>query len=236
MIASTELSILAKRILDILNDANFEDTFIQKVTTLVENDNSEIKKSLNRDSSSNYTEQLEAKDDERDDCFMGFRDYVKASMSRRKYGVKEAAEKLIKLIKKHGWTLYDSGYSEQSAKMELLIQDLKTEEAVNAILKIGGGMWYEDLANSHNEFEELYNKKLEEKTGEEIQLIRKAKRNLGRHLSILVDSLNILEEVTPNITNAISEPIDEAIKDVMATARARKTRKENNTEETEEAN
>jgi hypothetical protein len=188
---------------------------------------------MGKDKSSVYTEKMAEKDAERDAAFLALRDFAKANANRSDNRVSTAANVIINRIKKHGWTLYSLGYSDQTANLNLLFEDLDAPDAVSAMQVIGAEGWYADLKNAQAEFENTYKEKVSGEAQEDYLRLREAFTVLGRHLNVLLDTIGLLQELdeTGNIDTVVQQ-INEVITDVMTTARARRTRQTEDEAET----
>lgn len=82
---------------------------------------------LERESKNPMTPVVAARDQECDAAFLAFRTYTEACSLRKAEGWKEAAEKIMELIRSYGWTVYGLGYKAQAAAETSLISELKSK-------------------------------------------------------------------------------------------------------------
>lgn len=227
---SYEFSMLGNRIIDTIGDTFNSYLFIKELKETTAKDLENLDGALGKNKKNKYTEALEDKDTERDEAMICFRDNVKSFVRSSKPEKKAAAELVVGFIKKHGWTLYDLGYVEQSAQMKLLIKDLETEESRAAVATLGAGELYDEMVETNTMFEDMYDKKVKEAAKNDYPSLKDAKTALSRHLLALVKNIDIISyDLHSEITAARdkAQEIDKIITEITARAQARKTRKEN---------
>ena len=232
-LSSSELLTTSERINVIISEALSEQPFVTRISGVMKTDIGKLQESMGKDKSSVYTGKMAGKDAERDAAFLALRDFAKANANRSDNQVSTAANVIINRIKKHGWTLYSLGYSDQTANLNLLFEDLDAPDAVSAMQVIGADSWYADLKNAQAEFENTYKEKVSSEAQEDYLRLREAFTVLGRHLNVLLDTIGLLQELdeTGNIDTVVQQ-INEVITDVMTTARARRTRQTGDEAET----
>ena len=232
-LSSSELLTTSERINVIISEALSEQPFVTRISGVMKTDIGKLQESMGKDKSSVYTEKMAGNDAERDAACLALRDFAKANANRSDNQVSTAANVIINRIKKHGWTLYSLGYSDQTANLNLLFEDLDAPDAVSAMQVIGADSWYADLKNAQAEFENTYKEKVSSEAQEDYLRLREAFTVLGRHLNVLLDTIGLLQELgeTGNIDTVVQQ-INEVITDVMTTARARRTRQTGDEAET----
>ena len=232
-LSPSELLTTSERIDAIISEALSDQPFVTKISGVMKKDLDNLQESMGKDKSSVFTEKMAETDAKRDATFLALRDFSKASANRSDNKVSAAADLIINKIKKHGWTLYSMGYSDQTAALNLLFDDLDAADAVSAMQVIGADGWYTDLKNAQAEFENTYKEKVSTEAREDYLRLREAFSVLGRHLNVLLDTIGLLQELgeTENIDTLV-EQINEVITDVMTTARARRTRQTEDEAET----
>lgn len=225
-----EKKMLASRFVEILAETQFDFPFFREITDLLKKDIAAVNDSMDVAVPSDITALLLKKDEQRDDAFVAFRDFVKASQKRANPAIQKAAGNIAELIKSHGWTLYRLGYTEQSAKAAALIQNLEKEKYGEALKTLGAESWFEAVVETQNSFEEVYHQKLEDSAENKLPSGLKEKRdNVSNRLIFLSESLRYLDLLRPDKYKNDLQKLNEAIAAVMTTAKARRTRQENNT-------
>jgi hypothetical protein len=219
-----ELRTLVQRIVQIARELGL-DGFLQKLLVLIGQDEKDLENVLVRQRESEFTALLANADNERDEAFKAFRNFVNACTGRKNVEVATAAGWLTDLIRKHGWTLYGFANPQESAALNLLFKDLDQPKAAEAIQRIGAETWYADLKEAQAAYESLYQNKVSTEAQENYPQLREAKFKLGRHVQLLLECIDTLHEAepTPQLTKAIDQ-INQVITDVMTPVRARQTR------------
>lgn len=209
-------------------EADIDDPFIKINITLVRSDIQNVEAALNRTSDSEYTKLIFNKDKKRDDCFISFKDAIRPFLRKDNPEIVEAAEYLVKIIEKHGTTLYSLGYVEQTSVMKLLFTDLQTGKAKGAMQKLPGlQSWYDDMVQAEKDFEDTYVDKTEDTSDKSILPLKQSLPVLSRHLIALVENIKIINDNAPGSCDALIDQMNIIISEIMTTAKANKTRKAN---------
>ena len=233
LLSTNEMIILSVRIVELAEGLGIKDGMIGDLINLIRDKISILKKSSAVERGSEYTAVIHEKDNIRDDAFLGFRDYVKACQTKNDPETKKAAQLIISLIKKYGWTLYNEGYSVQSALMEKLISELEEKEAQNALNKIKALDWYHDMVTAQQDFEASMIEKIDVELKNEQPGLRDAKGGLIKTLTAFISSITSLDELYPGKFTAVITKIKESAAGLATAAKSRKTRDENALEEAE---
>ena len=231
ILIAKELAMTTNRICNVVTSDWNDDPFINKLVEKVKNENAILEQADNKTRSSEYTQLLKEKDNIRDFAFKAFREFVSSGLYRRTNNINKSAELIMEIIKKHGTQLYSSGYTIQSQKLNNLFSDLNEEKVKAAITKLKAEEYLNELKTAQTDFETMYKTKTTEEGQENIPQIREAKSKVGRYVNILLENVRVNEEMEPAKYKAMAERLDEIVKDVMSTARARKTRQENDGQE-----
>lgn len=231
----TELRTLVRRIVQITRELGL-DGFFQKLLQLIGQDEKDLESVLVRQRESEFTPLLTNADNDRDEAFIAFRNFVNACSRRKNGDVATAASLLTELIRKHGWTLYGFANPQESAALNLLFKDLDQPKAAEAVQRIGAESWYADLKEAQVAYETLYQNKVSTEAQENYPQLRNAKFKLGRHAQLLTECIGTLYEAepTPELAKAIDQ-INQVITDVMTPVRARQTRNAKAGSETSDA-
>ena len=222
-----ECYMLNKRLINVFETDLEKEAAVSKVMPNLIELNADLSAILERTNQNAMTKQLAAKDEERNAAFINFRDYCKAYTSEPDPILSAAAKKLTALIREIGWTLYQQGYTEQTASQEALVNALAEPEYAEAITAINATARVSYLQSTNMAFEESLRIKTEIKSRKDIPFIRECKREMVRYLKPLLVYLKLMADVKPDVYSAAVAKIDEAVEYVMTVARARQTRKEN---------
>ena len=228
LLNTEECSTLSKRLLSIFKTDLSEEISVKKVLPHLEKLNDDLTSIMARVSNTDLTRQIAEKDDARDTAFIGFRDYCKAfaNMPDPKQAV--AAGKLTELIRQLGWTLYAEGYTEQTASLQGLFEALKKPEYVQAVADIKAEPLVANLKKTNAAFEAAVAAKAVATTSQDdIPPASECKQKMSRYLRPLLDYIALMADVDPAGYASANAKITEVTEAIMAVARARQTRKEN---------
>lgn len=181
----------------------------------------------NKNDSNSLTKQLAEEDKARDAAFISFRDYSKSFLREPNPIQSAAAEGLTELIQKVGWTLYNHGYTEQTAAEETLIEKLAEPEYVKAVKAIKAEDRVLNLQETNARFEKTLKLKTDAEARGNISTVYDCRSRIARYLKPLLVYLELMADVSPETYALAATRIDESIEYVLTVAKARHTRKEN---------
>jgi len=195
-----------------------------------------MKKSFDKSQMSEYTINLKALDDARNDIYKGLYTYVKSYLNLGSNEQKKAAAHLMHILRPFGLKITKQSYDVETVSIQNILDLLSEAESAKALSEIMASTFVENLRAIEAEFKNL----IDESNSKEVKEVyyfdtREAFSNLNRNLSYLLNSLNILLEGAPSDElKTACDAINEYIADIMAHARSRKTRKENKKDGTTE--
>ncbi|MGQ1948286.1 DUF6261 family protein [Geofilum sp. OHC36d9] len=227
LLSAEEILIVSTKIKEIITENLSSDLFCSKVLPLITSANANLSEAIGRDTIQSYTHELSVADDEQDDAFIGFRDYVKAFTNNPDSEKQAAANTLIDVIKKIGWSIWSEGYVNESALMKVLFAELDKEENMTAMTAIGATDWYEHLKTKHAAFEALGQQKITAEAGKDTPLTSSTKKELAKYINPLLSYIELLADMEGGAYTLAANELDEAIAEVMTIARSRQTRKNN---------
>ena len=234
MLTAEETFTVSNRFTVVFDNCISEDAFFQKLAPKIKSANNKFSLALNRITDKQITIELAEADTARDTAFIGFRDYAKAFLSNPGAKKKKAANKLIKLIKKIGWSIWNEGYMTETAQLKSLIAELKDKEYQAAMKTIEATEWFDNMVTTQKAFEELYGVKVVKEAGYDSPLISEIKAELTHYINPLLGYIEILAEVDGNPYKETALQLDEIISEAMSVARSRKTRNDNSKEDNDE--
>ena len=211
------------------------DPFIQVIIDLLKEDTRQLKEALAAISINSLVNEVAELDAIRDDTFIGFRDMVDAYKRRRDETILAAYDKVWPVIEIAGTNLYSLGYTAQSGQLEVLFNELNKPEYTEAINTLGVTSLFEELKQNEINFSIKFKARLEEDTAKTYPTLGEAKKKAVPHVNILIEAIRILEEASPGSQEAVITAMNAATNEVMAVARARKTRSESPEDQPEEA-
>ncbi|MGQ1909323.1 DUF6261 family protein [Marinifilum sp. RC60d5] len=190
----------------------------------------------NRKRASEYTEWLNEKDQRRDDSFLAFRNLMSAFTYRKDESLVAAAEKIILIIKGHGWSLQRGGKKVQSAKMASLIKELSSEENQALLTSLSANDWYADMVTDNTAYDEMLEEKSNLSSNETVYDMSTVYQDLQTACEELFEAVEVLNRISPNeIYTQIATFSNDCTQRYLAAARTRKTKNENSAVEETEA-
>ena len=234
LLLNSELTVVAQRLVDATEKALSSESIIQKASEVIRFDIDQVEAALGRVQSSEFTSQIAEQDQQRDDAFVALRDFAKASSSRTNQKVADAGSFIYGIFEARGLTLYRLGYTQQTAAMNLLLEDLSTDEAKEALAAMNGTSWFEDLQSAQAAFEHLVSTKAELESQQGIPPLRISRAALTDSVEALLSCVGVIQRFEErngdtNTQEALTEligTINEITSDAMSIARARRTRDE----------
>lgn len=189
----------------------------------------------NRNRSSEYTNWLEEKDHRRDESFVAFRNLIEANTHRKPEVIIEAADRLCRTVRSHGWSLQSASRAVQSAKMASLIKELNLPVNTSLIDTLDAGEWYKDMVDDHADYLQLQEAKTVAEASEIDYDTMAVYKDLQIACQQLFEGIEVLNRLSPNekYTN-MENFINDCSQRYMTAARSRKTKNVNLKEETEE--
>ncbi len=182
----------------------------------------------NRNPSSQYTQWLRGKDYRRDQSFIAFRNLMEACTHRSAERVVSGADRICRIIRAHGWSLYASGQKVQSAKMASLIKELDSEENQAVILSLKANDWYQEMLDDNTAYTQL----LEEKEKLKANEVNIDTENVYKELRLVCDelfeSITVLNKIASDPKYMeIADFCNQCTQKYITAGRIRKTKNEN---------
>lgn len=113
---------------------------------------SAFKSALERELKNPVTKVQAAKAKVCDDAFIAFRKYSESASARRKEGWSDAANSLLSVIHKHGWSAQLLGYKAKSGVLNNIISEIRTKYPAELAL-IAGGELLDEVNDALIDFE-----------------------------------------------------------------------------------
>tara|TARA_R110001583_G_scaffold47395_7_gene148476 strand:+ start:5861 stop:6595 length:735 start_codon:yes stop_codon:yes gene_type:complete len=189
----------------------------------------------NRSRSSQYTNQLREKDTRRDESFIAFRNYIEACTHRKDEATVNLAEKICRIIRSHGWILYNNGAKVQSAKMASLTKELELEENKLLITALAADAWYTDMVLDNNAYNQLKeDRSVAESNQRDFDTVALYK-DLRVVSDELFETIEVMNRISPDAKYVeIANFINDCTKKYAVAARTRKTKSANSELEEQE--
>ena len=228
LLYAPELHTAASRFLSIFSRAP-ADEYLTRQCNLVKSSVEKLEDSLQRDRSSAFTGTLAEKDNTRDRIFVGFRDFLNGLLGLGDVMPKkaEAAKVIFEIFRRNDLGLYREGYIRESAKLNVLLDELSSPENIAHLKTLNAMHLYEALRNAQQDFEGVYQEKVNEEAKKEYPLLKETASDIAYRLDALFAYIDTNALDLPDRYKSVVEELNEAIVDIMTPARARQTRKEN---------
>jgi hypothetical protein len=218
-----ELYTISCRIVEASMDAFSSNAYVTTLCERIERGNRDLAKGLGRSLNSEFTSVLLDKDQVRDNAFIGLRDYIRAFCHSSDTEKATAATTLAIIFENVGNTVYTMGYAVETAKLNILIGNLSSPLAQQAIATIDATEWFEHLKTGQMEFEKVYKTKVETEAFIDYPLVKDAKEKISRYLRALLSYIETNSDLDAAQYAAPKDIINEIITKIVSTARARNT-------------
>ena len=236
LLRTNELLGYSKEIRTFLGSLNLEALPIKNSAEKLSVKLEEALAASNRNRSSEYTEWLNERDHRRDASFLAFRSLMTAFTYRKEESLVTAAEKIILIIKGHGWSWQSGGKKVQSAKMASLIKALSSVENQALITSLSAMDWYEDMVTDNTAYDVMLEEKSNITSHQIVYDMSTVYQNLQTACEELFEAVEVLNRISPDaIYTQIATFTNECTQRYLAAARSRKTKNENSTAEEIEA-
>lgn len=174
------------------------------------------------------TDRLEEADLARDYAFRAFWGMIEAGTLRQNEAYRTAALSVMNQFKPFDKRLHTFGYDKQSIALRDFMTAMEKEEVQQALETMNIRDWLEELKTMQNQFEEVYEGKINEETQKQVLIpTREAREQVFNYLNALIQTLNALELGKAETQSAINTKINQIVEDFEGKARSRKTRKKN---------
>jgi len=181
---------------------------------------------LERETKNPFTLLLSEKDAVRDPAFMAFRIYVEAASYRILPGWAAAANKILEVIRRHGWSAAALGYKAETAAITNIISEVRNKCADELNL-IGATEWLNELETAQQDFDSVAHQSITDAPIGE-PTIMSVRPLLTNSLRSLFSMISLLNSGTPGEElTALETALNELIVRSLATVKAAGTRAEN---------
>ncbi|WP_425392031.1 DUF6261 family protein [Ekhidna sp.] len=219
LLTSEELVVIAERFIQAVNASRLKDILENRIKKTTEASNV-LSEALNEGLSSVHASRVQQADLLRDDAFQAFKYGVLSASYRSEPSIKQAGEKLVEVVRKRGFSLYNLGYIAQSEAMRSLVDDL--ERYSNEISHAGVADLLEEMLNSHDYFDKVYHEKTTEDIKNETPQVVVWKTELSKQITLFLNHVELLEEDKEEGVNKLVETLNGIITDMMEQAKERK--------------
>jgi hypothetical protein len=235
LLNSNELYAIANRIVEACKLSLSDNEYLMKLCVLILVANSDLRRGLGRTFNSEFTSQLLDSDELRDNAFVGLRDYIRSFCNSGDTVKDKAGAYLSEIVSSVGNSIHRMPYATETTKLDVLFEDLDTPAAREALATIMATDWLERLKARQEDFESIYQSKIEADAGIDFPLLKNSKETITFYLKGLLSYIETNSKNEPALFGSTEEKIDSIITDAVSLARARGTRKENADKEPDKA-
>jgi len=233
LLSSEEFHLLVKGIIDAINKSNIDPALKTKLINKLNENYLNFVNILDRLRKNPLTTKVHFSDGIRDARFLCFRNYVESQLYHWEIANAEAAQLLVEVIQRHGWSLHTGGFTGQTSACNAMLAELKGEKTQEAIEIIKAAEYLQQVESSERDFEILMQERDEQNAKEKPQLIN-TRKQLYKDLVVVIQSIeNLIELNLDEDISALKElnkNVDQIILTITSMARARKTRKKEDAE------
>ena len=217
------------RLLALFNDkATFNDSYgFTQLVNRVQNAYNAFLKAFERDIKNPLIVLLAAKDLLRDNAFLAFRSYLEACSYRADEGWHDAANTLMDMIRKYSWSAQMEGYKAETSILNSIVDECE-QKYPELITLLKAEDWLANLKTHQAAFAEVHNQVLTTSNSSDPNQVDTrpelmvAVRKLLNMVDIQSDNNSDNSELS-----ALLNAVNQLIAEVMTTARAAQTRREN---------
>ena len=161
------------------------------------------------------------------DAFMALRKQAESASNRKKAGVAEAANTIIDVIHKYGWSVQKFGQKPRLTQLEGLITELKTKYSTEVGL-IGATELLEELEQAQADYLEADTNVVRSENNSSDPTVTETRQPLTDSLKQMFQIISLQEVAAPSASvSALIASLNELITVSLATVKASDTRAEN---------
>lgn len=186
-----------------------------------------FKSALERESKNPVVKVQAAKSKVCDDTFIAFRKYSESASARRKEGWSAAAEALLSVIRKHGWSAQHLGYKAKSGVLNNIISEIRTKYPAELAL-IAAGELLDELNDALVDFEATAKQAVDVAASNNEPTVAETRPELIVALRSMFQFIGLQQIAAPgDDLTALINTLNELITTSLSTLKASDTRAEN---------
>ena len=187
-----------------------------------------FKSAQERESKNPVTKLQEAKAGVCNDTFIAMRKYFESASARRKEGWSVAAESLLSVIRKHGWSAQHLGYKAKSGVLNNIVSEIRTKYPAELAL-IAGGELLDEVNDALVDFEATAHQVVEVAASNNEPTVAETRPELEGALRAMFQFIGLQQIAAPSDDlTALIATLNELIVTSLSTVKASDTRAENN--------
>lgn len=226
LLSSEEFYTLCQRIIEVIENSSLEENFKTAILTRIKQHFSAFNEAIHHQKTNPLTVRSGQLDQKRDGLFIGFRTYNEAMSYHWDEEIKAAADFILEVIRRHGWSLHRKGNTAQSASLNSLFGELQKEPATTHVTKAGAGEWLSQLIQSQQEYQTISVQR-EELDAVEKPTIVSTRKKVYNDLQSTLNYMDSQASFNSNVElDDTIGTINEVITSVTSSAKARRTRQE----------
>lgn len=195
-----------------------------------------FQRALERESKNPVTKLQAAKAEVCNDAFIAFRTYCESASARRKEGWSNAANTLLSLIRKHGWSAQHLGYKAKSGVLNNIVSEIRTKYPAELAL-IDAGELLDELEAAELDFEATAKQFVDVAAATNEPTVMETRPELIVALRAMLQFIGLQQIATPgDDLTALINALNELITTSLSTVRASDTRAENSKKAAENKN
>ena len=226
ILSDAELLDLARRVSAAIESSHAEHSWFGPIAQEVNAQIQQMNSVRNRQTGSELTDHIREADEQRDKSYMAFR----TGLAFRELGndptQSAAASNLLQLLRRRDYSLQNLSDRDQTVELNALLDDLSESSAQNDLSTVGLTAEFETLRRTQQEFVDLIDQRAAEEASRQLPQLRIVRGLLREDLTVAVASLTFAERRDPGTFTSLVEAVSEHIIEVVANARARRTRSE----------
>lgn len=224
---SEELYSFSKKSVILIDEKKTTVPAVEPFLSYTKNRLEDYKSALDREAKNPLIKIRTQKDTDQIDAFMTLRKQAESASTRKKAGVAEAANTIIDVIRKYGWSIQRSGQKARLTQLEGLISELKTKYSTEVGL-IGANELIEELEQAQADYLIADTNVVRSESNNNDPTVTETRQPLTESIRQLFQIISLQEVSAPsaNVTALISS-LNELITTSLATVKATDTRYEN---------
>ena len=181
----------------------------------------------NRQTGSDLTESIREADERRDKAYLMFRTGLEFRELSDDGNQSTAATNLLQLLRRREYSMQRMSDRDQTVELNALLGDLSDSSAQNDLSTVGLTAEADALRQAQQVYVNLIDERAAEEGSRQSPSLRTVRSLLREDLIVAVFSLNFAERRDPAQFTELVESVSEHVTEVVANARARRTREAN---------
>ena len=166
------------------------------------------------------TKQAVEKDELRDQCYSGMKNYIRSFLRNTNPGMRSAAQSLEAVIRKYGWSAETYSYDEETTAISKCVEEIGSMYATEATMLNLTDLWLNPLIEAQTDFDAIQKQRIQN-GAVDVPTMTRYRVPLRKAVRKLVETLDTFAENSADETiQGYVNEIDELIGRTMATLKA----------------